>query len=126
MTELDPNSLERIVPREIRTEGSTAVETLNLHIERYQFARKHLVPGSLLDMACGVGYGTAILAEGNASISRAVGVDISEAAVDYGRQYYQDDNITFQCADALKYSPGETYNNIVSHETVEHVEDPRK
>jgi len=124
MSNLDVGSLERIVPDEINTEGITASETMKLHFERYTFAKNYLVPGILLDMACGVGYGTAMLASGNLQISRAVGVDVSQAAVDYARRRYEGDAVSFECADALRYSPGFRFDNIVSLETVEHVEHP--
>jgi len=124
ISELNADSLERIVPEEIRTEGATASETIELHLERYAFARRHLVPGTLLDMACGVGYGTAALASGNPHVSTAVGVDVSQAAVDYARRRYENGHISFESADALTYAPGVRFDNIVSLETVEHVEDP--
>jgi hypothetical protein len=57
---IDATSLERIVPDDLHADETTGGETLRLHWERYQFAKEHLVPGSVLDMACGVGYGTAI------------------------------------------------------------------
>jgi SAM-dependent methyltransferase len=124
MSNLDVGSLERIVPDEINTEGITASETMKLHFERYTFAKNYLVPGALLDMACGVGYGTAMLASGNPQISKAVGVDVSQAAVDYARRRYEEDAVSFECADALRYSPGFRFDNLVSLETVEHVEHP--
>ena len=59
---LDPLSLERIVPGELAADEATGAETLRLHMERYQFASENLVSGSVLDIACGVGYGTARVA----------------------------------------------------------------
>jgi SAM-dependent methyltransferase len=123
---LNSDSLERIIPDEIRTEGATASETLKLHLERYQFAAGHLVPGTLLDMACGVGYGTALLVSAIPQISEAVGVDVSPAAVDYACRQYARGRVRFECADAMTYSPGVRFDNIVSLETVEHVDDPVK
>ena len=123
-SDLDVGSLERIVPDEIRTEGITASETMKLHFERYTFAKSYLAPGTLLDMACGVGYGTAMLASGNPRIVKAVGVDVSRAAVDYARRRYEGGSVSFEGADALTYSPGFRFDNIVSLETVEHVEHP--
>jgi SAM-dependent methyltransferase len=124
--ELNTGSLERIVPDEIRTEGATASGTLKLHFERYAFAKQNLVPGTLLDMACGVGYGTAMLALENPQISKAVGVDVSPAAVDYARQRYAGGPVIYESGDALTYSPGFLFDNIVSLETVEHVENPAR
>src|ERR1043166_2827028 len=50
---LDSTSLERIVPDELRAGEATGEETLRLHMERYQFAKQHLIRGSLLDIARG-------------------------------------------------------------------------
>ena len=59
--ELDADSLERLVPERLSPEDLAGQETLRLHVERYAFAAEHALPGRLLDLACGVGYGTRIL-----------------------------------------------------------------
>lgn len=117
-------SLERIVPDEVTVGEATGVETLRLHMERYQFAAENLLPGSVLDLACGVGYGTALLA-GQAGVTQAVGVDINPPSVEYARQRYGSARILFECSDAMKFQGSALFMNIVSLETVEHVEDPR-
>jgi 2-polyprenyl-3-methyl-5-hydroxy-6-metoxy-1,4-benzoquinol methylase len=126
---LDSSSLERIVPDELSGEGTTGVATLDLHLERYQFAARHLVPGTLLDMACGVGYGTSLLASTCPDIRRAVGVDLSEDAIVYASTRYTDARIRWIAADATTFQPdgviGETgFDNIVSLETIEHLPHP--
>jgi len=37
---------------------TTGKETLLLHLERYQYAANYVVPGTIADIACGVGYGS--------------------------------------------------------------------
>ncbi len=120
---LNAASLERILPDELAANEATGSETLQLHIERYQFARQHLVRGTLLDMACGVGYGTALMSE-NPQITRAVGVDISAGGVEYATQRYRRERASYICSEALEFQPGEQFNNVVSLETIEHVDDP--
>jgi SAM-dependent methyltransferase len=120
---IDAASLERIIPDEIRADETTGSETLRLHIERYQFAMRHVVRGNVLDIACGVGYGTALLAEAP-QVAQAIGVDISHAAVEYAAGRYGSKRVAYEHADALQFSPGRQFENIVSLETMEHVDDP--
>jgi len=120
---LNATSLERILPDELSTNEATGSETLRLHLERYQFAKQNLVPGTLLDLACGVGYGTALMSE-DPGITRAVGVDISAAAVEYATRRYHCERVSYVCSEALEFQPGEQFNNVVSLETIEHVDDP--
>ena len=121
---IDASSLERIVPDELRGGEVTGSETLRLHLERYRFARENLVPGTVLDMACGAGYGTVLLAE-NSRITSALGVDVSPAVVQYAAQRYGRERVSYVCSDALQFHPGRTFDNVISLETIEHVDDPR-
>lgn len=120
---VDTTTLERIVPDDVRAGETTGMETLRLHLERYHFARQNLAPGSVLDIACGVGYGTALLAE-NPAVVTAVGADIDDGAVCYAAKRYGTGKISFINSDALRYAPTQPLNNIVSLETIEHVDDP--
>ena len=120
---LNATSLERILPDELSANEATGSETLRLHLERYQFAQQNLVPGTLLDLACGVGYGTALLSE-DPRITRAVGVDISAAAVEYAIETYHTERVSYVCSEALTFRPGGQFDNVVSLETIEHVDDP--
>jgi SAM-dependent methyltransferase len=121
---VNPASLERIVPDEITANETTGAETLRLHMERYKFAKRKLVRGSVLDLACGVGYGTALLGE-HSEITDALGVDISPSSVQYAAQRYSNERVSFCCSDALQFRPGRVFDNIVSLETIEHVDNPR-
>jgi SAM-dependent methyltransferase len=121
---INPVTLERIIPDELSENEATGTETLQLHIERYQFAKQHLARGRLLDLACGVGYGTALLSE-DPRVSMAVGVDIDEAAVRYAKERYRSRNATYICSEALDFQPDHQFDNIVSLETIEHVDDPQ-
>lgn len=122
---IDPLSMERIVPDELAGNEATGAETLRLHIERYQFAFQNMVSGAVLDIACGVGYGTALLAK-HPSITSALGVDLDEASVAYARDRYSSNRVAFSSANALEFRPENRFNNVVSLETIEHVEDPSR
>jgi 2-polyprenyl-3-methyl-5-hydroxy-6-metoxy-1,4-benzoquinol methylase len=121
---LDSGSLERIVPAWLEHEGATGKPTLELHQMRYKFALKHLQPGRVLDIACGVGYGTKLLSAAD-PIQAAIGVDISPDAIEYARSHYEQDGIQFVTANALEFTDPSGFENIVSLETIEHVPDPR-
>jgi len=92
------------------------------HMARYQFASQSLsnVNGNVLDCACGIGYGSFVLAENNANV-QVTAVDIDQAAINYGRQYYSHSNVKYLCQDARKLAVNDTFDAVVSFETIEHV-----
>jgi SAM-dependent methyltransferase len=123
---LDPDSLERLVPDALDPGDPAARATLALHLERYQFAARVARPGRLLDLACGVGYGTQLLLERNPSLGPAVGVDISPEAIAHATSRYASQRIRFVASDALRFRDAEGFDTIVSLETIEHVDDPER
>ncbi len=120
---LDADTLERLVPDQIAGDDVTRA-TLELHLERYRFAADYLTPGATLDIACGVGYGSRLLADLRPDDVRVLGVDLSSDAVGYARERYGDDRVSFECADAMTFRSEESFDNIVSLETIEHLPDP--
>ena len=120
----DARTIERLVPDQLSDTDGTGRATLELHLERYEFAAKHARPGRLLDMACGVGYGTRLLADRRSDISDAVGVDLSDDAVAYARSHYAHPTVRFDVGDALSYGDEAGFDTVVSLETVEHVKQP--
>lgn len=122
---LESDSLERLVPDELIVEESTGGETLRLHVERYEFAAREACKGRVLDMACGAGYGTRILADAP-GVTSVVGVDISEEAVRYATRRYAGPETRFISSDAMQFSDPEPFDTIVSLETIEHLDgDPQ-
>ena len=96
---------ERFTPecvREIRYE----------HLHRYALAADFVRGMSVLDAACGEGYGSGILARTAASVT---GVDISQAAIGHARARYASSNLAFEVADccALPFADGH-FAGIVS------------
>lgn len=91
------------------------------HLQRYQAAASLVQGKTVLDAACGEGYGSFILAGSAASV---VGIDIAEQAVTYAAQKYQRDNLRYQCAsiEALPVAD-HSVDVVVSFETIEHVND---
>ena len=109
---------ERIVPDE------TEPGIVALHLKRYEFALPYCRGATVLDAGCGVGYGTAHLAQ---VAQRVVGVDVSDEAISYAREHYAAPNVEFLVADVigLPFDP-HTFDTACSFEIVEHVADPER
>lgn len=90
------------------------------HLSRYLFAAQFVKGKSVLDVACGVGYGTFLLAKEGAK--EVVGMDISSEAIDYAQKKYRKENVAFFRADAEKMPfKKEQFDVVVSFETIEHL-----
>src|SRR6266705_1909025 len=119
----EASSLERLIPLELNTEETTGSDTLKLHLDRYKFAEKYLIPGSVLDIACGVGYGTVVLAQSQQA-TEVIGVDVSGEAIRYAREHYPHQRISYVRSSAHDFKPQQGFENIVSLETIEHLDHP--
>ena len=94
------------------------------HLERYNFILDRVQNKKVLDIACGSGYGSFLLAtKGNAK--KVVGVDIDSEAIKYANIRYNVSNIERIVCDATKFNYNEKFDVIVSYETIEHVNDFR-
>lgn len=118
-------TLERLVPDALLKEEATGLETFRLHIDRYAFAAQNLRGAkSILDIACGVGYGSRFLKD---SLPEALvtGIDRSGEAIEYADGRYSAPGLTFGIGDALSFQGG-PFDAVVSLETIEHLPDPRR
>jgi len=118
------NTIERLIPESVVLDDITGQATLSLHMQRYEFAAKHVKGNRLLDIACGVGYGTRLMADNVNTINEALGVDLSHDAVDYALRHYRNERVRFLEQDAMTFSDEEGFDSIVSVETMEHVAEP--
>lgn len=97
-----------------------------IHMSRYEFASKYIIGKKVLDIACGVGYGSNYLANNGAKL--VVGGDISQDAIKYAKTHYYGNgksNLNFIRIDCetLPYFSN-TFEVIVSFETLEHLRRP--
>ncbi|MDN3567120.1 methyltransferase domain-containing protein [Paeniroseomonas aquatica] len=89
------------------------------HLHRYFLARQASRGLDVLDIACGEGYGSALLAQVARSV---VGVDVSDEAVGFARQSYRRDNLRFLTGDGRAIPLGDASVDVVaSFETLEHL-----
>ncbi len=112
---------ERIVPGASNCEPRFAEKMYHEHIARYAFAAQWIQGKRVLDVGCGVGYGSQWLADhGAASV---LGFDISEEAVAHARQAYGRPNVEFRVASAMDFDFGQKFDVITCFELIEHVPD---
>lgn len=90
------------------------------HIERYLFATAYVKDKKVLDIACGVGYGSTLLRQAGAN--KYVGVDICNESIRYANQVYSTENTSFIVNSICSYKPPESFDVIVCFETIEHVD----
>ena len=90
-----------------------------LHYARYRFASQYAKGKSVLDIACGVGYGSHQLALAGAS--SVVGVDILADNVSFAQRSYRLQNLHFVQGDITSFGEDQSYDLIVCFETIEHV-----
>ena len=89
------------------------------HTNRYKWALDHLPKGSVIDLACGIGYGSWMLANAGYYVR---GIEIDAEAVAYGEQYYKHDNLYRQNVDM--FDANVSTDPVVAFECIEHVENP--
>ncbi len=89
------------------------------HFHRYRFARDFCHNLDVLDVTCGDGYGSAILAGVALSV---VGVDVDEGAIAHARETYDLKNLRFLRGNATDLPlENASVDVVVSFETIEHI-----
>jgi SAM-dependent methyltransferase len=109
---------ERVIP------GRVDDDLWSEHVSRYAFAASLQSAGNALDIGCGAGYGTAILAAGSRS---AAGVDIATDAIAYARGHYTLPNVRFAAASCLALPfASARFDLVVAFEVIEHLSEYRR
>lgn len=103
------------------------------HVARYAFAAACIPQQcsdgvgtglAVLDIACGVGYGSKLLTDA-LPWATVTAVDQSAEAIGYANAHYDDSRISWKCspADTIAFKPDE-FSAAVCFETIEHIRDP--
>ncbi len=94
------------------------------HIARYRYAYDYLkATDSILDIACGVGYGSALLARKALSVT---GIDISSTAINFAQNHYTAANLNFHKQDWMQGFLESDYSCIIAFEFLEHISDQKQ
>jgi 2-polyprenyl-3-methyl-5-hydroxy-6-metoxy-1,4-benzoquinol methylase len=90
------------------------------HYLRYKYAEEIIPPNSVIgDFACGTGYGSIILAQ---NAEKVVGIDIDNKTIEsIKKRYGSIKNIEFISKNILDLNFINTFDFIVSFETIEHL-----
>lgn len=94
---------------------------ISRHVARYALLRQYAY-GNVLDVACGCGYGSYLLA-GNPDVSHVTGVDASAAAIAHAREHYGHPKTTFVEARMDTFRSAGKVDLVISVETIEHLPD---
>ncbi|MGO9751642.1 MAG: methyltransferase domain-containing protein [Solirubrobacteraceae bacterium] len=91
------------------------------HLAVYEWIATRVAGGRVLDMACGEGYGAAVMARSAASV---VGLDANLEAHEHARLRYQSANLTFERGMVENWGEPGSFDAVVFLQTIEHVFDP--
>jgi ubiquinone/menaquinone biosynthesis C-methylase UbiE len=106
-------------------EGGTPERIWLDHVARYEFAGRYVKRKHVLDIACGTGYGCAILCHSKAK--EVIGGDIASETVQFAYARYKMDRLKFKVCDILNIDFPENYFDVITcFETIEHVKDQEK
>lgn len=94
------------------------------HVLRYYWAVDFIEGKRVADVACGTGFGTTILAHGNAA--EVIGIDASEEAIQACREAWDHPAIRFRSGDIanLSHILDKPCDRVVCFETLEHLKRP--
>ena len=95
------------------------------HIHRYAYATQFVQNKRVLDLACGEGYGSYLLAKTAQSV---LGIDIDENSIKHARNKYIKQNLEFKVGSITEVPIGgeSLFDVAVCFEALEHIEDHEK
>jgi GT2 family glycosyltransferase/2-polyprenyl-3-methyl-5-hydroxy-6-metoxy-1,4-benzoquinol methylase len=95
------------------------------HLHRYAYATQFVQNKRVLDLACGEGYGSCLLARTAESV---VGIDIDKRAIKHARNKYIKQNLDFQIGSITQIPITGThlFDVAVCFEALEHIEEHQK
>ncbi len=91
------------------------------HLAVYEWIAGRVAADRVLDLACGEGYGSDVLAESALSV---VGLDANPDAFEHARLRYVRPNLSFERGMVETFGEPGTLDAVVFLQTIEHVHDP--
>jgi len=102
-----------------RLETHIKGETMQEHLHRYAVAADLAKGRTVLDIACGEGYGASLLAKVAAKV---MAVDIDGATIQKAAEKYKAENLDFLTGSLLQIPfPDRSFDMITCFETIEHI-----
>ena len=93
------------------------------HVARYKWAVGFFKGARILDLGCGIGYGSKMLASAGCDVTAC---DNNEAAIEYARRHYGHGRIDYQVCDLSEETPVGEFDAAVCFEVVEHLKNPKR
>lgn len=95
------------------------------HLHRYRFAREFVNGKTVLDLACGEGYGSYLLSEDARAV---VGVDIDDLCIQHASRKYARENLKFLLGSMTEIPvPGRhVFDVVVCFEAIEHTDEQER
>jgi 2-polyprenyl-3-methyl-5-hydroxy-6-metoxy-1,4-benzoquinol methylase len=96
------------------------------HLATYQFAIPYVKNKKILEFGCGTGYGSNFLSNYCLDIKA---VDISESAIEYAKNKYQNKNLSYNKIDDIEQEPlgfeDGTFDVVISFQVIEHIKNDK-
>ena len=109
--------LERWVP------GFCGANTHKEHVSRYDWVKGFVKNKKVLDIACGTGFGSYILASNGGAVE-VLGCDVDERSVKYASYKNKHPHLSFSVQNAEIIRLEKKFDIVVSFETIEHLNKP--
>ena len=114
---------ERIVPGAADCEPTFAQKMYQEHVARYAFAAQLVRDRDILDVGCGVGYGSQWLAKSGAK--SVLGIDIAHDAIEHAKKNYFHPSVSFKIQDAAAMHFAVEFDVVTCFELIEHIGEQR-
>jgi ubiquinone/menaquinone biosynthesis C-methylase UbiE len=122
MTQNKKYSLRGFSSERLVLESEKRNTLIQEHVSRYEYVTKYISGKKILDIACGSGYGSALLI--NHGALRVTGIDISEEALRYAKDHYRYKGLEYLQGNAENIKIDGPIDTVVSFETIEHLQNP--
>lgn len=108
------------VERLVVDEASRGTILYDEHIVRYEFAQQFVPGKTVLDIACGSGYGAVALLQAGAT--KVIGVDADQEVITEARKQFSKTGLEFLLGDATAVPLEDSSIDVItSFETIEHI-----